>query len=348
MDERDHVAEARPRSRPVDRSSRAAHHEHRHASGSPSGTRAAREARTLLGKYQAGGVPAGRRPHRARMAATTRRGSEIEGADAGPVGRSRQPAVRSVAVPVPLRPTLGVAGVPAGAGRRGHHRVNVLQQTARTLIAGGTAVRAIDAVTNKPEVALDRHDRRRRELKQIAAVVAGVPNIVLQQNGIESIIANDLRLTYADGLDFIVCVGLTTAGTQTLATDPLLNVIRRSVTRAVGGRVQPGHADPDPGEQRDARPVDVGRHGGLAGAVRVRRRPASGRAAVFGMNVRVSKNIAPADRRRQRRRSGSCTPARCRSRRSRRTPARRTRASSGSKGTRSFGIERLTAAVRIT
>jgi hypothetical protein len=31
-----------------------------------------------------------------------------------------------------------------------------------------------------------------------------VPNILLQQNNIESIIGNDLRLTYADGLDWIV------------------------------------------------------------------------------------------------------------------------------------------------
>jgi hypothetical protein len=41
-------------------------------------------------------------------------------------------------------------------------------------------------------------------MKQIAAVSSGVPNVMLQQSNIESIIGTDLWLAYADGLDFNV------------------------------------------------------------------------------------------------------------------------------------------------
>ena len=109
-------------------------------------------------------------------------------------------------------------------------------------------------------------------MKQVASVVSGVPNIMLAQNNIESILANDLRLTYSDGLDFIVTQrtrdrGHPDVGDRSAAErDPPVGV------GAVGGRLQPGHADPDAGEQRDARHVDVRRNRWLAGAVCVRRR----------------------------------------------------------------------------
>ena len=60
--------------------------------------------------------------------------------------------------------------------------VNILAETSRTLIAGGTAVRAINATSSKPEVALTVLNTP-TELKQIAGVVAGVPNIVWRRPG---------------------------------------------------------------------------------------------------------------------------------------------------------------------
>lgn len=167
--------------------------------------------------------------------------------------------------------------------------VNVLAETSRTLIAGGTAVRTINATSSKPEVALTVLNTP-TELKQIAGVVAGIPNIVLQQAGIESLIANDLRLSYGDGLDFHVCQGINTCGTQTLATDPLLNVIRRCVTVLRASGFAPDTCILTPSNSET---LDLMMAGGTVGY------PGSyvfgagqfGPSSVFGMNVRVSKNI---------------------------------------------------------
>jgi HK97 family phage prohead protease len=167
--------------------------------------------------------------------------------------------------------------------------VNILAETSRTLISGGTAVRAINATSSKPEVALTVTNTP-TELKQIAAVVAGIPNIVLKQNGIESIIANDLRLSYADGLDFHVCQGINTAGTQTLATDPLLNVIRRSITVLRSSGFNPDTLLLTPANSET---LDLFTTGGTAGWPGAYAFGAGqfGPSRVFGLQTRVSKSI---------------------------------------------------------
>lgn len=170
--------------------------------------------------------------------------------------------------------------------------VNVLTETARTLIAGGTAVRAINATSSKPEVALTVLNVA-TELKQIAGVVAGIPNIVLAQQGIESLIANDLRLSYGDGLDFHVCAGLNTAGTQTLATDPLLNVIRRCVTVLQSSGFAPDTLLLTPANSETLDTFTTGGTAGWPGAYAFGAGQFGPR-QVFGMNVRVSKNIGQA------------------------------------------------------
>jgi HK97 family phage prohead protease len=81
--------------------------------------------------------------------------------------------------------------------------VNVLNQTARTLVAGGTAVRAIDAVSTKPAIG-DTVTMTAASLRQVAAISSGIPNVYLENGDIENIISQDLRLSYADGLDFHV------------------------------------------------------------------------------------------------------------------------------------------------
>lgn len=114
---------------------------------------------------------------------------------------------------------------------------------------------------------------------------------MLQQNNIESVIGQDLRLAYSDGLDYIVTSGLATAGTQTLATDPLLNVIRRSVSVLWSAGYNPDTLilTPSNGES-----IDLLMSGGTAGCPGgyVFGAGQFGPPTVFGMNVRISKNIA--------------------------------------------------------
>jgi hypothetical protein len=58
-------------------------------------------------------------------------------------------------------------------------------------------------------------------MKQIAAISFGIPNVYLENGDIESIVSQDLRLAYADGLDFHTNAQIVAAsGTQTLSTDP--------------------------------------------------------------------------------------------------------------------------------
>ena len=78
--------------------------------------------------------------------------------------------------------------------------VNILTQSTRSLPAGGTAVRAIDAVTAKPLVG-GTVAMVATSMKQIAAVSSGIPNVYLENQGIADIVSSDLRLAYADGLD---------------------------------------------------------------------------------------------------------------------------------------------------
>jgi HK97 family phage prohead protease len=116
--------------------------------------------------------------------------------------------------------------VPVDAGTTS---VNVLTQTARTLPTAANVVRAIDAVTNKPESA-STVTVVVTSLKQLAAVTSGVPNIMLEQSGIESVIGNDLRLSYNEGLDKLILDAIALSGFQAPGTDPLLVSIRKAMT----------------------------------------------------------------------------------------------------------------------
>jgi HK97 family phage prohead protease len=107
--------------------------------------------------------------------------------------------------------------------------VNVLTQTARTLPSAATVVRAIDAVTNKPEAA-STVTVVTTSMKQLAAVQSGVPNIMLEQPGIESVIGSDLRLSFNEGLDKLILDAIALSGFQAPGTDPLLISIRKAMT----------------------------------------------------------------------------------------------------------------------
>jgi uncharacterized protein len=107
--------------------------------------------------------------------------------------------------------------------------VNVLTQTARTLPSAANVVRAIDAVTNKPEAA-STVTVVTTSMKQLAAVQSGVPNVMLLQPGIESVIGSDLRLSFNEGLDKLILDAIALSGFQAPGTDPLLISIRKAMT----------------------------------------------------------------------------------------------------------------------
>jgi HK97 family phage prohead protease len=169
--------------------------------------------------------------------------------------------------------------------------VSVLNQTARTLIAGGTAVRAIDAVSTKPAIG-GTVTMTAASMKQIAAISSGLPNVYLENGDIENIVSQDLRLAYADGLDFHTNAQIVaSSGTQTLASDPLLNVIRRSISLlwSLGYNADTLLLTPTNSET-----LDLLTSGGTAGwpGPYVFGAGQFGPPAIFGLQVRVSKNLA--------------------------------------------------------
>lgn len=109
--------------------------------------------------------------------------------------------------------------------------VQVLQQTARTLAAGTAVIRDIDAVTSKPEV-VTTTALQTVELSQVAAVETDIPNVIIAQDSIGSLIETDLMLSINDGLDHLVATGLATSGTITAGTLDVLTNTRKAITAA--------------------------------------------------------------------------------------------------------------------
>jgi hypothetical protein len=169
--------------------------------------------------------------------------------------------------------------------------VNVLSQSVRALVAGGTAVRAIDAVSSKPTIG-GTVTMTATALNQIASVASGIPNVYLENSDYESIVSQDLRLSYFDGLDFHINSAIVaSSGTQTLATDPLLSVIRRSVSLLWSNGYNPDTLLLTPA---NAESLDLLTSGGTAGwpGAYVFNAGQFGPSQIFGLNRRISKKIA--------------------------------------------------------
>jgi uncharacterized protein len=107
--------------------------------------------------------------------------------------------------------------------------VQVLTQTARTLPTAANVVRAIDAVTAKPEAA-STLTLNAVPMKQVAAKQSGIPNVYLEQSQFESVVGQDLRLSINEGLDKLVLDAIALSGFQAPGTDPLLVSIRKAMT----------------------------------------------------------------------------------------------------------------------
>jgi HK97 family phage prohead protease len=245
------------------------------------------ELRTLLGAFKAAGWrPGGRAEiawqefeNAAESRAITWTGSLDVMAplrrDAGPFGFDQRYAW-------PAFPRVGVDS--------GTTSVQVLTQTARTLPTAANTVRALDAVTNKPEAA-STITVATVSLNQVAAIESGLPNVYLQQPGITSIVGTDLRLAVNEGLDKLVLDAIALAGFQAPGTDALLISIRKAMTTLYAAGYNPDTLilTPAASEALDVLQTSGSEKYWVFGATKFA--PAD----MFGMNVRVSKTIpAPA------------------------------------------------------
>jgi len=170
--------------------------------------------------------------------------------------------------------------------------VDVFTQTARSLATAATVVRAIDAVTNKPETG-STLTIVTTAMKQVATVQSGIPNVYLQSATFGSVVEGDLRLALNDGLDKLILDAISGSAFQAPGTDPLLVSIRKAVTTVRAAGYEPDTLILTPAND-EALDVLVS---GSSGAVNdyVFQPAASAPGTIFGMQKRISKSIpAPA------------------------------------------------------
>jgi hypothetical protein len=166
--------------------------------------------------------------------------------------------------------------------------VQVFAQSVRTLASAANVVRAIDAVSDKPETG-GTASVTTVTMKQLATVESGVPNIFLERPQMESIIGVDLRLAYNEGLDKLVLDATAGAAFQGTA-DPLLVGIRKSMTVLEAAGYSPDTVILRPADAEGLDLLVTGLTGGTADYVFGAGRFAPGQ--LFGLNVRVSKTAA--------------------------------------------------------
>ena len=193
-------------------------------------------------------------------------------------------------------------GVPLGADQRyawpafprvpvdsGATSVDVLSQSSRTLAAAADVVRAIDAVTAKPEtdsvLAIAA-----TSLKQLATVQSAVPNVYLEQAAFNTVIEQDLRLALNDAYDKLVLDAIAAAGFQDPSTDPLLVSIRKAITTIRASGYNPDTLILDPTSDEDLDVLVSGITGGTNDFVFAPASFAPG--TIFGLRRRVSKTAA--------------------------------------------------------
>ena len=199
--------------------------------------------------------------------------------------------------------------------------VDVLTQTARSLATAANVVRAIDAVTAKPETG-STLTVVMTPLNQVATIQTNVPNIYLEQQAFNTVIENDLRLAINDGLDKLILDKIAASGFQAPGTDPLLVSVRKAMTTILAAGYSPDTLILTPAA---AEALDLAVSGITGGTQDFVFAPGKLRAEP---DLRAQQADLEDDRRRPRsstrRRSASCTRARCRWPGSRRTRARRT------------------------
>jgi hypothetical protein len=107
--------------------------------------------------------------------------------------------------------------------------VQVIQQSARTLASAANVNRALTAVTAKPETS-STIQIVTMSMRQLANVQSGVPNYLLEQPAVNTVIEADLRLALNDALDALVLAGVAGSGFQSPGSDNILVSIRKSIS----------------------------------------------------------------------------------------------------------------------
>jgi hypothetical protein len=169
--------------------------------------------------------------------------------------------------------------------------VDVFTQTARTLATAANVVRAIDAVTAKPETA-STLTIVTTALKQVASIYTNVPNIQLEQPAFNTVIENDLRLAVNDGLDKLVLDFIATAGFQAPGTDVLLVSIRKAMTTIMNNGYNPDTLILTPANAEALDTLVSGISGGTNDFVFPPAQLAPSN--IFGLNRRISKTVPAA------------------------------------------------------
>ncbi len=169
--------------------------------------------------------------------------------------------------------------------------VDVATQTARTLATSANTVRAIDAVTNKPETG-STVSIVTTAMKQVATVQSGIPNVYLESQAIATIVEQDLRLSLNDGLDSLVVAAFAASGFQAPGTDNPLVSYRKAITalRAAGYNPDTLVLTPAADEALDV--MVSGITGGTADFVFAPGQFSAN--TFFGLQRRVSKTVAAA------------------------------------------------------
>lgn len=109
--------------------------------------------------------------------------------------------------------------------------VQAVQETARTFAPAANMIRAVDAITAKPETATTMAVLN-VPLNQVAHVLSDIPAVAFVGDGIREILESDMRLGVRDALDQLCFAALTAAGlpNNNFAAEPLLEKIRKAVS----------------------------------------------------------------------------------------------------------------------
>jgi hypothetical protein len=140
---------------------------------------------------------------------------------------------RVVGVPLAMDQRYAWPAFPREAVDASATSVLVVQQTARSLAAPASMLRAIDATTTKPETG-STINVLTLPLQQVASKQSGVPNVYLLQDVVNTIISRDLVLAENEGLDLLVLNGIATAGFHAPGTEDLFTSVRKCITTLQG------------------------------------------------------------------------------------------------------------------
>ena len=157
--------------------------------------------------------------------------------------------------------------------------VQYLNQSARTLATPANMIRAIDAVTDKPETALTV-ELASADLKQVAHVVSGVPKIVARQRPFRDLIEGDLRLGLSEALDDMVDDAITAATIPMAAGVGIAEKIRYAMAEVEAAGYAPDTVglSPDEAVELDLLLLETNNSTGVG--------------PLFGLRPRISKALA--------------------------------------------------------